>query len=436
MSTVETLPSHSDKTLQELATDLDKFLGSQLDYETGVGKLEKQAKYILDNPAELYHKLSLLEGAEQLERVYQTDYYVISHGVLPTFQSEYLRLREDNYQELPGTDTSEDGMVAHLTYKSAGEALSEDVEARTTKTIDLDYNEAISVLDYLTKCGVSFRKVAKERTVFRYKGMTISIDQGVRFTDETGSSNLLGFGSFLEIMENDEDSNVKIDDVAEELSILEPKINEPYANVEFFVSHYRDRLSKASKETGSKFEMSGINEFDLIDFNPVNNTLTTNVDWRRVLKGINSGQAAALSNDTEKQSELLSALKDKLGILIAQIKENPNKSLSSILVNSGQRGGQLSGSIKALRGIDGFSNYPRPKNLLEDYVTLELRGLAHSQIQGDGVRVMLTVGRTKNNTVVFFPHKIYMSKTNQDDRGNGQKSNSPAGWISRHQERQ
>ena len=435
MNELETLPSYSDTTLQVLANDLDKFLGSKLELETGVGKHERQAKYILDNPAEVYHKLSLLEGAELVERVYQTDYYVILQDIQPTFQSEYLRLREDNYQELPGIYSPQDGMAAHLTYKTTGEALSEDVGTRTSKTIDLDYDQAISVLDYLTKHGVSFRKVAKERTVFRYHGMTVSIDQGVQFTDESGSSNLLGSGSFVEIMEDDPSSNARIDELAEELGIQEPKITEPYANVEFFVSHYQNRLNKSSEVANDQFEMSGINEFDFIDFDPVNNTLTTQVDWGRVLKSISSGQANAISNDAEKQAELLSALKAKLGILITQVKENPDKKLAVTLTNSGQRGGQLSGSIKALRDIDGFSNYPRPKNLLKDYATFEIRGLAHSQINGDGVRVMLTVGRTKNNTIVFFPHKIYMSKSDQDDRGGGQKSNSPAGWINRHQRR-
>jgi adenylate cyclase class IV len=432
MSELETLPSHSDTKLQELASDLDNFLGSQLEFETGVGKFEKQAKYILDNPAELYHKLSLLEGAELVERVYQTDYYVIPQGIKPTFQSEYLRLREDNYQELPGTNIPQNEMVAYLTYKTTGEALSEDVGTRTSKTINLDFDQAISVLDYLTKRGVSFRKVAKERTVFHYNGTTISIDQGVQFTDESEASNLLGSGSFLEIMQEDEHSSIDIDEFARELGIVEPKITEPYANVEFFISHYQDRLNNAAKATP---EIPEVNDFDFVDFDSINDTLITHVDWGRVLKSISSGQANAISNDVEKQAELISALKAKLGILITQIRENPDKSLAVTLTNSGQRGGQLSGSIKALRDIDGFSNYPRPKSLLEDYATFEIRGLAHYQINGDGVRVMLTVGRTKNNTVVFFPHKIYMSKSDQDDRGNGQKSNSPAGWINRHQKR-
>ena len=38
MNELETLPSHSDTTLQVLANDLDKFLGSQLELETGGGK--------------------------------------------------------------------------------------------------------------------------------------------------------------------------------------------------------------------------------------------------------------------------------------------------------------------------------------------------------------------------------------------------------------
>lgn len=430
MSETEISPNDTGATLQNLVSAVGDYLNDKAEFKTGVGNVEKQAKYFLDNTVEIYHKLTQLDGIVPVERVYQTDYYVIPEGVNPTFHSEYLRLREENYQELPGVVPIEDGVIARLTYKTTSESLENDVETRTVQTVDLDYTQAISILDYLTGQGVSFRKVAKERTVFRYKGLLISVDQGVQFRDESGEANLLGTGSFVEIME-DQDSNLSVEQLVSELGITSPAITEPYANVDYFVKNYRMSHDANDPEATGSVEEGDVQAFGFVDFDPINNTLTSSVDWRRVLKGIDKNQAGAIGGDEQKQQELQSALRAKLNMLISQIEENPEKGLVAILT----KGGQLSGSIKYLANIDGFSNYSRPVNLLKEYATFEIRGLAHDQIQGDGVRVMLTVGRTKNGTPVFFPHKIYATKSSQDDSGKGQKGNSPAGWIERHKKR-
>ncbi len=387
---------------------------------------ERQVKFHLENAADVHAKLAALDGAKLVSRSYQTDCYVIPAGTQPTFHSEYVRLREESFQETKADTPVPDEPVVRLVHKSAAQKAAGVGEERIVHSTAMDIESAIKVLEAVAEKDLPERTVRKERTSFRYGGLVVNVDQGVQFTDVSGERGVLGVGSFLEIKENK--SIVTADNLAKILGMSpDQEITEPYANLEFFTRRYAE---PTRVETQPR-----VGEFDFVDLDPINNALTNQVDWKRVLKGISAGQAGAISRDPDQQQGLIDALHDKLSPLIAKIKEQDDKGMAIILANSGQAGGKIVGGIKLLHDVDGFVNYPRPKEFVSDYATFELRGLGHQQIYGDGVRVMLTVAKTRAGQVLFFPHKIYMTKSSQDDRGKGHKSNSPAGWIERHRSR-
>lgn len=418
----EELPSSHSlyQELLELVGDRNEIRGS--------GSAEEvQKKYCLDNPQSFISEI-VDDGAELQERLYQIDYYLTPAGITPDYNTEYIRFRDDNIQENSTGNNTKDRY--ELTYKSAGSSLEKSLMTREVKTLHLDEEEALRVMEHLKTLTPFIRKISKERLVYTYKGATLHIDLDVSFADDRfGMNGELGAGSFIELSSSIKQNNSIKNQLLPELSSRFRKATAPYANVEYYINNFSSKDTVQHEDKFDQIEKDPIEDFSFVDFDPLKNSFTKSLDWQRILGDIDKGTRNQISRDPEKQDQLTKAIKNKLNPLLRQMEES-DVSAQQIFASGGNS--LLTGSLRGLADIDAFSRYKSPKKFLDQCFTLEIRGLNNAHVDGSGTRVFVTVARLKNmDKSVVFLHKLYRTKEDKDYKSTARR-NSPAGWINRH----
>lgn len=363
-----------------------------------------QAKFALSNIDELAKKIEKLPGVVLKEPNHnETDIYIIteeSSEVKPNFETEYLRLRVKTVNE---TD-----YIYSLVYKTDSETVEGNLNLRTINRISLNYVQAIDLLDNVLTHN-RYREVKKDRTTYYYKGIFINIDQNLFFRDENmDNDKLVGGGCFIEFMLEKPSEMVDFDELAKSLGVKTSRIDEPYANVDYFIqnqfNHFGDKKDSVIEKE--------IKNHSFVDYDAKNDCLTNEVNWQDFVSWNNGNNF----NDVEELDALKTDIMKKLHVLFENVNiNNPNRNILDVFRNEiSQKHGN---GAKLLEGfiVDGLKHYPNSiRKHLKQHVTFEIKGLSSKHFSDDGVRAFFTIARTKDNKIVVFPHKILQTKNGQD----------------------
>lgn len=392
-----------------------------------------QNKYYLDSPGTALELLYSTPGVEFKQRTHQTDYYIINGDETPNFETEYVRIREENTQE-PAGSGAPSGYICSVTYKSKAKRLDDKSLVRNQQTVRITDDEGYSLLDEFADRRV--RQVVKERTTFNYRGAVINIDQGVAFSDAGQEpTKPLGAGCFIEIEHEVSDSETT-QNILNLLGLAQAtNISAPYANSEYFISRFNDRYKQHMVNKLELLEELSIKNGDYVEYDSKSGMLNKGVDWKHFLEDdTDTGFAKLAERDEGIQSSLINSINKKLGTVLNFIEEHsPGGDIVQAFSGNLTGYSPVSG-IKTLKGVDGFKNYKLPTELLSSRITLEIRGLSNQHTSfDDGTRMFLTLGRLKTydtNTapVVVFLHKIFRTKSDKYSAPTNQ-------WIERHKVR-
>ncbi len=395
-----------NQSLSNIVSEIDKLVESWRVHEMSVVNVEVQEKHLLFSPENVLRKIADMQDAEVTDRRLTTDYYVLPTGDnRPTFSSEFLRLRDINRQEVPGKKLDGEKLITKLTYQTSGSENDDGSKTRLGKTVELSFDDAFTVLRYLTMQNIPLRRIIKERIIFRYKDLLLAIDQDIQYTDSPDEPDT-SMGSYLEITYNAGNTDM----VAELLDYLEvstPANQSPYADVEHFVEH---SSSMGQSSQSSETPTEELVEYSFVDYDSTTNQLSNSLSWQRLLG--DNDIAKEIAESVEKQQAVLGNIRGWLQVVADYFTNNHEadirESLPDVLENAK--------GLDVLAGIDSFASYPRPKGMLREYGAIKIEGMDIPEIDSSA-EIVMSVARTKTNKIVFMPHRIFAPSLGDDTVG-------------------
>ena len=226
-----------------------------------VGETQQQLKYHLpidetDNQTNYFEVEEKLQaaGAEYLGSVNQTDTYITAKGQVASYDSAYVRLRQQEFKQV-----QPDGLRHKytLTIQNQAEPLEADTQARTYFNQDLNVDQHTSLENYFLSRANSYncRQIRKTRYNYKLAAFEINIDENLRPLDRYRSSVRetsqqpapATNGLFLEIKSNQsEPSQQSLQQLASDvLAIKQPADLVTYANIEYFLDKYPQSIARA-----------------------------------------------------------------------------------------------------------------------------------------------------------------------------------------------